>query len=111
MSQLTEKHLELIDLLKMTPLQLWNKFNTDLVSIEKIIVPVEKVSEDPQSVIDTFGLFCSLKWKDSQRVEYIKSLIISKLRPIMTMEEQDAHGFKVEYKKKEVSAVVETANN
>jgi hypothetical protein len=100
MSQLTEKHLELIELAKSTPLQLWNKYNTDLVSQEKIIVPTEKAFTNPQETIDGLALFCSLKWKDSKRVEYIKGLIIATLRSHMSVEEREIHGFKIEYKKK-----------
>ena len=110
MSQLTEKHLELIELVKSTPLALWNKYNTDLVSQEKIIVPTDKAFTNPQETIDGLALFCSLKWKDSKRVDYIKGLIIATLRSHMTEEEREAHGFKIEYKKK-VAEVENTEAN
>lgn len=106
-SQLTAKHLELITLVKETPLQLWNRFNTDLVSAEKIIVPVELSFTDPQKTMNGLALFCSLKWKDSGRVEFIKNLIVAALRPHLTAEEQAEHGFKIEYKKKPLELVEE----
>jgi hypothetical protein len=108
-SQLTAKHLELIELVKETPLQLWNRFDKDLVSQEKIIVPTELAFAEPQKTIDGLAAFCSLRWKDSKRVEFIKNLIVSSIRPFLNADEQEAHGFKIEYKKK--SPEMEVVNN
>lgn len=108
-SQLTAKHLELIALVKETPLQLWNRFDKDLVSAEKILVPTELAFSEPQKTIDGLAAFCSLRWKDSKRVEFIKNLIVASLRPHLTAEEQEAHGFKIEYKKKPLET--EVVNN